>query len=192
MPHPDALRWDARYQERILRGPPEPHRLLVQHADLLPTSGLALDAACGLGADAGFLLERGLQVIGVDISIVALRQAKQHQPALMALAADLTFFHLPPAAFDVLLNFYYLQRDLWPAFTRSLRPGGLLFFETYMQNRREPDLVRPAHLLASGELTAAFGNLQVVAYAEGERPGRGRAGQAVASMVARKPQGSNQ
>jgi SAM-dependent methyltransferase len=36
-----------------------------------------LDIAMGLGGNAAFLLERGLRVVGLDISWVALQRAKQ-------------------------------------------------------------------------------------------------------------------
>lgn len=189
MPTADALKWDARYRERILRVPPEPHRLLVEHAGLLPSEGLAVDIACGLGTNAGFLLDHGLRVICVDISQVALQEAKRRQPALMTVAANLNRFYLPPATFDVILNFYYLQRDLWPAYRASLRPGGLLFFETYLRNRTGGKPVKAAYLLVPGELQTAFASLEILAYDEGERDdGSG----AVAAMVARKPFGRDQ
>jgi hypothetical protein len=66
MPLDDAIRWDTRYQsdERhaTRRGP---RSFLVEHAAYLPSSGLALDVAMGLGDNAGFLIEQGLGVVGV-------------------------------------------------------------------------------------------------------------------------------
>jgi len=167
-----------------------PRTFLRQSADLLPSGGLALDVAMGLGGNAGFLLRRGFRVLGVDVSGVALRQAKARLPALMAVQADLHAFPLPEATFDLILNFYYLQRDLWPAFRRALKPGGVLVFETLTQANRTrwPDL-NPAHLLQPGELRAAFADWEVLRYREGwfgQDCGRPRA---VAGLVARKPDG---
>ena len=64
--------------------------------------------------DAAFLLARGLNVVGVDLSEVATREAKLRWPDLQAVLADLSHFGLPVAAFDVIINFYFLDRKLWP------------------------------------------------------------------------------
>ncbi len=190
MPQTDAERWDARYQfEARYATFTQPRPFLVENAAYLPSSGLALDVAMGLGGNAAFLLERGLRVIGVDISWVALRQAKARLPTLMAVLADLTCFHLPEHTFDVILNFYYLQRDLWPQYRRALRPGGVLFFETLTQEMRliHPE-IDPLYLLRPGELAQAFATWEILVYREGWEEGCGGHRRAVASLVARLPQ----
>src|SRR5947209_4781170 len=131
MPIEDATRWNMRYLTQEWTSPPQPHSLLLEHQPLLPQHGCAVDIAMGRGADAGWLMAQNLSVIGIDISNVAVRAAKCRWPALLAVVADLTMFALPPDSFDVILNFYYLDRALWPVYTRALRPGGLLFFETF-------------------------------------------------------------
>ncbi len=186
MPMEDARRWNARYRARTSELIPQPNDLLVRHADLLPADGFAIDIAAGLGANTGFLLARGLEVLCVDISEVALRKLKAHHPGSLAVLADLSCFPLPADTFDVVLNFKYLQRDLWPAFIRSLHSGGLLFFETFMKSQPENDAVNPAHLLAPGELGHAFKELDFITYTEGRPGSRGKPGKVVTSLVARK------
>ena len=181
-------RWDRRYQaEERYRSFTAPRDLLIDHADLLPAQGLALDVAMGLGGNASFLLKRGLRVVGVDLSGVAVRSARTRLPELMAVQADLGTFYIPAARFDVLLNFYYLDRSLWPAFTRALQPGGLLFFETMtaaMQSLR-PDIA-PVYLLQPGELAQAFPALETLYYDEGWSKGRSGHPRATARLIARK------
>jgi tellurite methyltransferase len=189
MPIQDAHRWNERYREnKHFSTFNSPRAFLIEHADLLPKQGLALDAAMGLGGNAGFLLERGLKVIGVDISEVAVRQAKARMPELMAVEADLTQFYLPDNTFDVIINFFYLQRDLWPQYVRALRPGGWLVLETltHEMHSRLPD-TDPRYLLAAGELRRAFENLEIVAYREGWSEGDSGHTRATASLLARKP-----
>jgi hypothetical protein len=190
MPREDAERWNARYSQESSRYSRFvlPRPFLVRCAQHLPRAGAAIDVAMGLGGNAGFLLERGLRVVGVDISSAALRQAKQRLPRLEAVLADLTCFYLPPASFDVILNFYYLQRDLWAQYVSALRAGGVLIFETLttgMQDRL-PE-VDPVYLLAPGELRSAFPTLELLEYEEGWTVTDSGHLKAIASLAARKP-----
>jgi len=189
MPKDDALRWNSRYldDERYTTFA-QPRSFLVKNAHLLPPKGLALDVAMGLGGNAGFLLTRGLRVVGVDISAIAVQQAGKRFVGLMAVIADLTNFHIPADTFDVILNFYYLQRDLWPQYLLALRPGGVLFIETITQEmlQLQPD-TDPAYLLAPGELRQAFASWEILVYREGWEDSRGGRRHPVASLVARKP-----
>ena len=188
--HPDAIHWNQKYLTRLGRER-APREFLVENAALLPASGWALDVATGLGGNAGYLLDRGLQVVGIDVSMVALREAKSRLPGLLAVNADLGRFHLPPARFDVILNFYFLDRSLWRAYDAAIRPGGVLIVETLTEEtlRDRPD-VNPQYLLKPGELLEAFRHWEVLSYREGWAD---RSGQrwAVASLVARRREGES-
>lgn len=191
MPHPDAHRWDARYaqdKERWLEH--HPRQLLVDYADLLPDTGLALDAASGVGVNSLFLARRGLHVIALDISEVALRlalrQARSEGLPLYAAVYDLYSPWLPEASFDVILNFHFLERATLPVFRIALKPGGLLFFETFMKIGAEID--QPLYYLDPGELRTAFRDFEIIHDREvflpatENHPPRG-----LAQLVARKP-----
>jgi len=184
----DAERWNERYlQDERSATIARPRPFLVENAHFLPQGGLALDVAMGLGGNAGFLLGRGLRVLGVDVSWVAVRRAAGQHPGLLAVVADLNHFHLPVETFDVILNFYYLQRDLWSAYQRLLRPGGTLIIETLTMDmlRLRPD-TDPKYLLQPGELRQAFASWEVLVYREGWVDSRRGQPQAVAGLVARK------
>jgi SAM-dependent methyltransferase len=184
----DARRWNERYsQDERFATFTQPRPFLLDNAGFLPDSGLALDIAMGLGGNAGFLLERGLRVLGVDISWVAVQRAKRQYPDLMAVNADLNAFYLPTQTFDVILNFFYLQRGLWIDYRRALRPGGILILETLTLDilRIHPG-TDPNYLLAPGELRQAFGGWEILAYQEGLEESRMGQPQSVASLVARK------
>ena len=167
--HPDATRWDARYLDNSRPWlPRQPRQLLVDYAHLLPETGLALDAACGVGANGHFLALRGLRVIALDISLVALRMAVQwgraHACQLEAAVYDLSAPWLPPEQFDVILNFHFLERGCIPVFQQALKPGGVIYFETFLRLESDPE--SPARYLEPGELSTIFQDYQIVHYSE--------------------------
>ena len=184
----DAMKWNERYRSGVEAAFESPRDFLVAQAQHLPTRGLALDVATGLGGNAGFLIERGLRVIGVDISEVGVRRATVRWPSLMGAVLDLRHYRWPPGAFDVILNFYYCQRDLWPQYRSMLKPGGVLIMETLTIEtlRARPDY-NPDFLLQPGELRQTFAAWDVLVYREGWIELRDHSPRAVASIVARSP-----
>lgn len=187
MPSQDAIRWNARYQQDWRESFEQPRQFLVDHAHLLPTCGLALDVAMGLGGNAGFLLQHGLKVIGVDISEVAVRQVKTRLPAISAVVADLVHFSIPHSAFDVIVNFFYLNRPLWVQYPQALRPNGILILETLTVEMLtiHPDTPME-YLLKPHELKTIFPELEILDYHEGWQNLSSRHPRAVASLIAQR------
>ncbi|HET9178173.1 MAG TPA: class I SAM-dependent methyltransferase [Terriglobia bacterium] len=165
----------------------EPSSLLVRFSGLLPRKGLALDLACGYPRNALYLARHGLAVIGVDRSMEALksgREAAARSNLNVYLAqADLTRFALPANTFSVVICFKYRDPGLYPSIRASLRPGGLLVYETYTLEHRQfgRKPLDPAHLLERHELIETFGDWEIIYYREVW------AGQGTASLLARKP-----
>jgi tellurite methyltransferase len=187
MPQSNALKWNQRYQQEKFKSFEKPRPFLVENAAYLPERGLALDIAMGLGGNAGYLLSCGLKVIGLDISSVAVSSAKSRYPGLMAAVVDLTRLYLPPNRFDVIINFYYLQRDLWSLYKRALRPGGVLVFESLtLKMLEQSNDIDPEFLLFPGELQQGFRDLNVLAYREDWLIDDKGHTKAVASLVARR------
>ncbi len=190
MTNTDANKWNERYRAGEKAAFSRPRDFLVEQAQHLPKQGVALDLAMGLGGNAGFLIKRGLRVFGVDISEVAVRSAKACWPEVQAAVIDLAHYRWPVCAFDVILNFYYLQRDLWPQLRRMLKPNGIVVAETLtidtLQTR--PDFT-PEFLLQPGELRRAFAGWEVLIYREGLTDTGCEAPRAIASLVARLPRG---
>ncbi len=93
----------------------------------------------------------------------------------------------PPAHFDVILNLYFLSRPLWKHYREALKPGGLLFFETYLSEKGSD----PARYLQTQELRQAFSDWEIIHYLETERQVRSHNGvdgmRWSAQLVARKP-----
>ncbi len=184
----DAIKWNERYRDGVEPAFERPREFLIEQAHHLPAQGLALDVAMGLGGNASFLIERGLRVIGLDVADVGVRRAKARWPSLMAAVIDLTRYQFPNAAFDVILNFYYLQRDLFPQYRRMLRSGGVLIFETLMRDTLlyRPDF-NPDYLLAPDELRRPFADWNILVYREEWLSAECESPRAVASLIARKP-----
>lgn len=188
MPREDAQRWNERYTCGKSKDFHTPRTFLLDNIDLLPSGGKVLDIAMGAGKNIQALLNKGLDVIGVDISSVAVRRAHARFPQIKAVIADLTHFYLPPNYFDLVLNFYYLQRELWIDYRRILKPGGLLVFEslTMPMITVKPEL-KPDYLLKGGELAAAFRDWEILVYREGWINRDQGCDKCVASMIARVP-----
>ena len=146
-----------------------PSAFLRAVADRLP-HGRVLDVACGSGRNASFLATRGDCVVGIDRSLESLREARAAigSERFLPVQADLERFALPESAFDVVVNTRYLQRSLAPALRRSLRPGGMLVFETFLIEQLELGHPRnPEFVLRHNELLELFRELRVLQYEEG-------------------------
>ena len=193
MPSEDADRWNSRYREDAQNFIKTARSLLKEHSSILPTCGLALDIAMGLGDNSIYLSKRGMRVIGVEISLVALRKAKRKLPDLMAVVADLQNFYIPNNYFDVIICFLYLQRDLWLPMTQGLKIGGVMFIECLTVDilSIHPE-IDPNFLLKPGELQQAFllsdieSKLEIIHYYEGWQSTDKSHPRAVASLIARR------
>ena len=86
-----------------------------------------------------------------------------------------------------LLVFRYLHRPLCAALAASLRPGGLLLYETFTTAQRELGYGprNPAFLLEPGELPRLFPELEILETWEGLSPGPTPS--ALARLLARRP-----
>lgn len=187
MTNPDLEKWNTRYgiegDEWLQR---KPRQLLRDFAHLLPPHGIALDAAAGVANNGLFLAQNGLHVIALDFSETALKLA-MHRAILYSLPIyaavyDLSRPFLPDNHFDVILNFRFLERATFIAYRRALKPGGLLFFETFV--RTDSNIPNPGYYLNPGELLKVFHDFEILHCLEGVKQDATRA---VAQLIARKP-----
>ncbi|MGD9887959.1 MAG: class I SAM-dependent methyltransferase [Halothiobacillaceae bacterium] len=162
-------KWNTRYASAP-RG--EAAWVLREYAHLLPARGQALDLACGLGANALFLAERGLAVSAWDVSSVAIErlQAEATTRKLSVNASVRDVLNVPPlpASFDVIVVAHFLERELFPALLTALRPGGVLFYQTFT-SERVTDVSTPSNpefLLAPNELRELCQPLRLLVYRE--------------------------
>lgn len=169
----DRERWNQRYREDSRRGEHRPFPLLKTYAQPGAGASLALDLACGPGHNALWLAQRGYRVVAVDISRVALHSGVQRAQQLGVLGsvlfveADLDDFAIPAGRFDLVCVFRFLERRLFPALERALKPDGLLLYATlnWRWAEQHPEVSR-RYLLEPGELGSAFGTLETVHHTE--------------------------
>lgn len=181
VPESDRDRWNRKYAAG--EGPThfDPKGFLVEHAHLLPDGGHALDVASGFGGNAMWLAARGFHVDAVDVSDVAVAKARAEAARrgladrIQFIQADMDAWQVPQGRYDVILVFYYLNRDLMPRLAAGLRPGappypGGLLFEAnrnkhFLEERPNFD---PNYLLAPGELRhlAEEAGLDIVYYTD--------------------------
>ncbi len=158
----DRERWDQRYTDPRACLDRGPNPLLPQVVPPAAPGARALDLACGLGHNALWLAAQGYHVTAIDISPAALRLARAEMlrrrlSGVTFIAADLDDFPLPPAAYDVVAVFRFLDRALFPAIRACVRPGGLVVYQTFNIHRlRLRPTFSPDHMLALGELPEFF------------------------------------
>ncbi len=168
-------KWDRIYSAST-EDEPEAAEVLSNNAHLLPPSGDALDLACGLGGNALFLARRGFRVSAWDISPLALARittlAGRSGLKVEAQARDVEAEPIPQVAFDVVVVSRFLARPLAGPIGGSLRPGGLLFYQTFVRGKLHPaGPGNPNYLLAENELLDLFAGLRVLFYREDGRVG---------------------
>ncbi len=171
----DRRRWDERYasQSPAQADAVEPPSLLAAYADAFPTSGKALDLACGRGLGSVWLARRGMDVLGIDISPVAINQARDL--ARRSRGGDRCRFEvvdldggLPPGApVDVILCHKFRDRRLDRAIVERLAPGGLLAIAV-LSEVGEVNAGPAPFRAAAGELPDAFADLKLVAAGEAD------------------------
>ena len=167
-------RWDSRYRDA--GGPHAPARVLLDNAHLLPRQGTALDLACGLGGNSLFLAGHGLQTYAWDISPVAVEKlsalARRQGLPVVAEVKDALRDPIPAARFDVVVVAHYLERALTGDIIRALKPGGLLFYQTFTRTAvTDAGPQKDEWRLAGGELLTMFAPLRPLVYREEGRIG---------------------
>jgi len=166
----DRHRWDERYAKaEPPAGAVGPPGAFADHAQEFPTSGRALDVACGQGLAAVWLARRGMDVVGLDISPVAIGQAREL--ARRCGVAERCYFGVadlddglpagPPV--DVIVCHRFRDRRLDRAMIGRLAPGGLLAVAVLSEVGAAAGPFRAV----AGELPTAFAGLTPIAAGEG-------------------------
>jgi 2-polyprenyl-3-methyl-5-hydroxy-6-metoxy-1,4-benzoquinol methylase len=169
--------WNKKYSEES-HSSLEPDPFLVSAYDEFlfgTTPGVALDVAGGVGRHAIWLAQHGWRVKLLDISEVGIKQAEENAKrsgaagSISSEVGDLNTMHdLGREQYDLVLVFFFLQRELFPAVISALKPGGTVIYKTYTTEQKNfaggPS--HPMFLLEPNELLRAFSALRILHYHE--------------------------
>lgn len=155
-----------------------PAAFLADQAHHLP-KGHALDVAAGRGRNALYLAAQGWTVEAIDrdeeaLASITRAAEERHLSNLTVRRADLEADPvLPPSRYDLITVFFYLQRNLFPAMLKALRPGGVLVYETFLidNHLRYQHPRRKEFCLEHNELLQLASGLRVLHYDESEHDG---------------------
>jgi SAM-dependent methyltransferase len=195
--------WNARFAADDYYFGTEPNRFLREHAALLPKSGRVLAVADGEGRNGVWLAQRGLDVLSIDFSPVALAKAAklagERGVKLSTEEADLDTWVWPDAAFETVAAIFIqfagpvLRDRIFAGLKRALKPGGLLLLQGYRPKQLEYKTGGPPiaeNLYTEELLRAAFADLNILelrSHDDAIREGRGHDGMsALIDLVARR------
>jgi tellurite methyltransferase len=169
--------WNKKYSEGSHSSlDPDPFLVSAYDEFLFDTTpGLALDIAGGVGRHAIWLAQHGWRVKLLDIAEVGIKQAEKNAKragtsrSISTEVCDLNTMHdLGRERYDLVVVFFFLQRELFPALLAALKPGGTLIYKTYTTEQKTfgTGPSHPMFLLEPNELLDAFSTMRVLHYHE--------------------------
>jgi SAM-dependent methyltransferase len=150
-----------------MHGTEDPSEWVTRWTHLLPPQSQVLDLACGAGRHMRWLAAHGHQCTGVDRSPDALAAAQAYGQVR---EADIEGgpWPLEGQRFDAVIVTNYLWRPLMPRILESLKPQGILIYETFaLGHEKIGKPSRPDFLLQPGELLQTCAKMHVIAYEDG-------------------------
>ena len=141
----DRRKWNRRYAEsNPAQQAIEPHPLALQYRPWI-TAGPMLDVACGLGRGIAAFHDLCNPCIGVDLSDVALREARAtwcEHPQVHLLASDVMTQQWSKSYFVLICAFGFTDWRFFARIPGLLRPGGVFLYEGFSRRRLQlkPDM----------------------------------------------------
>ena len=182
----DKKKWNKKYNSSKHKVNQTPSKWLISHQGLLAGKGKALDIAMGEGRNAIYLAGLGYDVLGIDISEIAIcnanTYAEEKNLKIKTIAADLDDYQFKDSKFNLILCFNFLNRKLFSKIRRALIPGGFLFYETFNIDHIKYNDFRKEWVLDHNELLREFEDFRILNYQEVEHKNS-----ATTSLIAQKP-----
>jgi SAM-dependent methyltransferase len=132
----------------------KPSAWMIRNAVFVGSGYNMLDVACGRGRHARYFAARGIKVTAVDRDAAALQSmAGIYNITTERRDLELEPWPYAPHSFDVVLVCNYLFRPAAKALLETVKPGGILLYETFASgNARYGKPSRPEFLLNPNEL----------------------------------------
>ncbi len=178
----------AEYVRRIydeLAGKPFDREMLDRFAERLRGRGVVCDMGCGPGHIARYLADRGLDMVGVDLSPGMLEQAAALNPDIEFYQGNMLALEEPGDTWAGIIAFYSIihipRAEIVAALTemrRVLRPGGPLLLAFHIGDDEGHETEMWGHEVAIGY--TFYGSREMAGYLES-------AGYTVEEIVEREP-----
>ena len=164
-------RWDRKYNREVYVYGKEPAAFLRQKIGVLK-KGTALVLAMGEGRNAVYLAQNGFDVTGVDISEVAIEKCRklavERGVTVNTVVADLTGYDMGTGRYDLITDFYFYDKSLFPKVIEALKPGGMFIFEQFSIDHPKKGGTfgprNPDYLVKPDELLEIFSSLRILHY----------------------------
>jgi cyclopropane fatty-acyl-phospholipid synthase-like methyltransferase len=173
--------WDQRYSAPEYIFGTSPNLFLASRQHLFKPGDRVLDIACGEGRNSVWLASLGCQVLGMDVSPLALTNARQlaadRGVTVAWQEADVRSWQWQPDAFDAVVCIFIQFADpsqrarLFSGLQTTLKLGGKLVLQGYTPKQVEYKTGGPpqaAHMYTAAMLRDAFAGLDVVHLQEHE------------------------
>lgn len=178
-------KWNDRYKS--IQVPNQVIDVLELNLHLLPAHGKSLDLACGLGGNALRMAELGFDSHAWDLSDSAINKvrefAQERQLVLSTRQCDISQDEpqatMKQEGFDVIIVGHFLLREIMPGLISALRPGGLIYYQTFVEedevqeksdsalaNNTRSGPSKPHFRLKKNELLNLFSDLTIRYYRE--------------------------
>ena len=163
--------WDQRYSRPNFIYGKSPAQFLAENYEYIPFEGSVLDMGMGEGRNAVFLAQKGYKVTGIDISSVAIKKsyllANEFGVKIKGVVASLKEYKIPPASYDAIICFYYVDRSLIEKMKTWLRPGGILIYEAHTtREKKQKSDTDDSYYLREQELLRLFPGMKVLKFEE--------------------------
>ncbi len=165
--------WNERYLHGAYADRTSPSEILKKWLPLCP-QGRALDIACGAGRNARFLRENGYETIGLDISNVAIEDARSLDRTanrkVEYLVHDLDNGIPELGKFDLVIMVRFLDWKVVSSIESHLQVSGCALFEQHLKYDNDESLAGPRSnrfRVDSGELQAHISHMEILREFEG-------------------------
>ena len=195
--------WDKRFAQPGYLFGTEPAQFLRDNSQYLKPGSRAIAVADGEGRNSVFLASRGLNVVAMDGSPVAVEKARalaqERGVEVDFNVSDISDWDWAPAAYDLVVAVFIQftgpqgRDQVFAGIKRTLKPGGILMLHGYTVEQLQHGTGGPPfkeNLYTLPILERAFADMDILrleAYERDVDEGRGHSGRsALVDLIARK------